>query len=102
VRDWIHVYDHCSAIQKILINGVVGEVYNVGSDYEINNLELVKKVLSILNKPYSLISYVDDRLGHDIRYAISNRKIKKLGWVLTKDFNKSLSDLINSRENIKT
>jgi dTDP-glucose 4,6-dehydratase len=102
VRDWIHVYDHCSAIQKIIINGVMGEVYNVGSDYEINNLELVKKVLTILDKPYSLISYVDDRLGHDIRYALSNKKIKKLGWVLTKDFNKSLSDLINSRENKKT
>ncbi len=81
VRDWIYVEDHCRAIMKVLLNGSLGEIYNIGADSEVANLNLVKKLLRILNKPDSLITFVKDRLGHDLRYAIDHRKItKELNW----------------------
>ena len=81
VRDWLHVYDHCSAIDLIIHNGIVGEVYNIGGHNERTNLEVVKTILSELNKPESLIRYVTDRKGHDMRYAIDPTKIEaELGW----------------------
>ena len=82
VRDWLYVRDHCSAIDLIIHNGVVGEVYNIGGHNERTNLEVVKTVLAELGKPESLITYVSDRAGHDMRYAIDPTKIHtELGWL---------------------
>lgn len=81
VRDWLHVYDHCSAIDLIIHKGKSGEVYNVGGHNERTNLEVVKTILKLLNKSESLITYVKDRPGHDLRYAIDPKKIEnELGW----------------------
>ena len=81
IRDWLHVYDHCSAIDLIIHRGRIGEVYNIGGHNERTNLEVVETILRELNKPSSLINYVTDRKGHDLRYAIDPTKIEKeLGW----------------------
>ncbi len=81
VRDWLYVLDHCRAIDTVLRKGKIGEVYNVGGHNEWQNIDIVKKVLSLLGKPESLITYVADRLGHDRRYAIDAGKIEReLGW----------------------
>ncbi len=87
VRDWLHVLDHCVAIDLIVRNGKVGEVYNVGGHNERTNLEVVKTILKALGKPESLIKYVTDRPGHDMRYAIDPTKIEtELGWKPTYTF----------------
>jgi dTDP-glucose 4,6-dehydratase len=81
VRDWIHVEDHCAAIVAALFEGKPGEVYNVGSDGEMRNIDVVKMILAHLGKPESLIKYVTDRLGHDRRYAIDSSKAHtELKW----------------------
>ncbi len=81
VRDWIHVEDHCAAIVAALFEGKPGEVYNVGSDGEMRNIDVVKMILAHLGKPESLIKYVTDRLGHDRRYAIDSSKAhRELKW----------------------
>lgn len=81
VRDWLHVSDHCEAIDLILHKGRVGEVYNVGGHNERTNLEVVKTILKALDKPESLIEFVTDRPGHDLRYAIDPTKLEtELGW----------------------
>lgn len=81
VRDWLHVEDHCSAIDLIIHKGKSGEIYNVGGHNEKTNLEVVKTILKTLQKPESLISYVKDRPGHDLRYAIDPEKLEnELGW----------------------
>ena len=81
VRDWLYVEDHCSAIDLIIRKGRVGEVYNIGGHNERTNLEVVKTILRELGKPESLINYVTDRPGHDMRYAIDPAKITgELGW----------------------
>ncbi|TBL81751.1 dTDP-glucose 4,6-dehydratase [Paenibacillus thalictri] len=81
VRDWLHVEDHCSAIELAVLHGVCGEVYNIGGNNEMTNLDIVKRILQELGKPQSLIHFVADRLGHDRRYAIDSTKIRReLGW----------------------
>ncbi len=81
VRDWLYVEDHCAAISMILHKGTIGEVYNVGGHNERTNLEVVRAILSELDKPESLIAHVTDRKGHDRRYAIDPGKIQaELGW----------------------
>ena len=81
VRDWLHVYDHCQAIDLVLHDGKFGEVYNIGGNNEKQNIEIVKLILSQLDKDESLIEFVTDRLGHDRRYAIDSNKIQNdLGW----------------------
>ena len=81
VRDWLYVEDNCSAIALVLQNGKPGEIYNIGGGCEVSNIELVKTILSKLNKPLSLIEFVKDRPGHDRRYALDCSKLEKtLGW----------------------
>ena len=81
VRGWLHVEDHCSAINLIIHKGKSGEIYNVGGHNEKTNLEVVKTILKTLDKPESLITYVKDRPGHDLRYAIDPKKLEnELGW----------------------
>lgn len=96
VRDWLHVLDHCVAIDLIVRNGKVGEVYNVGGHNERTNLEVVKTILKALGKPESLIKYVTDRPGHDMRYAIDPTKIEtELGWKPTYTFDTGIERTIN-------
>lgn len=82
VRDWLYVDDHCKAIDRIIHDGNVGEVYNVGGHNEMQNIDIVKMICKELGKPESLITYVEDRKGHDLRYAIDPSKIyNELGWI---------------------
>ncbi len=82
VRDWLYVEDHCKAIDLIIHNGKIGEVYNVGGHNEMANIDIVKLILKYLDKPESLITFVGDRKGHDLRYAIDPTKIhNELGWL---------------------
>jgi dTDP-glucose 4,6-dehydratase len=95
VRDWLHVEDHCSAIEMILKKGKVGEVYNIGGNNELKNIDVVKLILSSLNRKASLIEYVKDRLGHDRRYAMDAGKImRELGWRPKHKFDEGLKGTI--------
>ena len=81
VRDWLYVDDHCDAIDVVLHKGAPGGIYNVGGDHELHNIEITRFILQTLGKPESLIRYVEDRPGHDRRYALTNDKIRaELGW----------------------
>ncbi len=81
VRDWIYVLDHCAGIDVALRQGAAGEVYNIGAGYDVPNLQIVKRILALLDKPESLIEYVKDRPGHDRRYAMDSAKLQRtLGW----------------------
>lgn len=96
IRDWLHVSDHCVAIELILHQGRVGEVYNIGGHNERTNLEVVKTILQALGKPDSLISYVADRPGHDLRYAINPHKMEsELGWKPTYDLESGIKQTID-------
>ncbi len=95
VRDWIHVKDHCAAIDLVAHNGRPGNVYNIGASNERTNIEIVKLVLSILGKPESLIRYVTDRPGHDRRYAIDSGKITaELGYRPSVDFAEGMRETV--------
>lgn len=96
VRDWLHVKDHCIAIDKIIHNAKIGSIYNVGGHNEKNNIYIVKTILSVLGKSHDLIKYVDDRKGHDLRYAIDSELIKKdLGWQPSIMFDEGIVQTIN-------
>jgi dTDP-glucose 4,6-dehydratase len=87
VRDWIYVEDHCSGVWAAATKGKKGEVYNLGGESEVRNIEVVKSILKIMGKPDSLIKYVEDRKGHDFRYSIDCSKAKReLGWRPTVKF----------------
>ncbi len=95
VRDWIHVEDHCRAILAILLDGKPGSVYNIGADCEQENIDLIRKILKILKKPESLIQYVEDRLGHDRRYAIDASRLRsELDWKPLHTFSKGLEETV--------
>lgn len=95
IRDWLHVYDHCTAIDLVMKNGKIGDVYNIGGNNEKTNIDIVKIILDYLNKPEDLIEFVKDRLGHDKRYAIDSRKIKKeLGWKPKYNFESGIIETI--------
>ena len=95
VRDWLYVKDHCAAIDLVMRKGKVGEVYNVGGHNEKSNLEVVKIILEKLGKPESLITYVTDRPGHDMRYAIDPTKIhRELGWLPETKFEDGIEQTI--------
>lgn len=96
VRDWLHVKDHCIAIDTVLHKGKNGEVYNIGGNNEKENIEIVKLILSILDKGEDMITYVNDRLGHDRRYAIDNTKItSELGWTPSYTFEQGMAETID-------
>jgi len=80
IRDWIHVYDHCSAIDIVLHNGLIGETYNIGANNEINNKNITLRLLKSFNLGEEMIQPIEHRKGHDFRYAINSQKIKAIGW----------------------
>lgn len=95
VRDWIYVKDHCMGVETVLQKGRFGEVYNLGGQSEKQNIEVVKSILSILDKPESLITYVEDRKGHDFRYAIDFSKAEnELGWRPSVTFEEGLESTV--------
>ena len=95
VRDWLYVYDHCDAIDTVLHNGKVGEVYNIGGHNEKTNIEITHLILETMGKDETSIKYVEDRLGHDKRYAISNDKItNELGWKPSMTFDEGIIQTI--------
>ena len=94
VRDWLHVDDHCRALDLLIADGEPGEVYNVGGGHEITNIELTRELLRLLNKPDSLIQRVDDRPGHDHRYCLDTTKLRKLGWQPAVNFVQGLTDTV--------
>ena len=95
IRDWLHVKDHCAAIWTVLKQGRIGEVYNVGGNNEKANIEIVKLILQALGKSEDLITYVQDRPGHDRRYAIDNTKITtELGWKPAYTFEQGIAETI--------
>ena len=91
VRDWLYVEDHCKAIDRILQNGRVGEIYNIGGHNEMRNIDIVKLICKAVSKPESLITFVADRKGHDLRYAIDPTKMgQELGWQPETMFNEGI------------
>lgn len=95
IRDWLHVKDHCTAIDTVLHKGKLGEVYNIGGNNEKANIEIVKLIINQLGKSEELIKYVQDRPGHDRRYAIDNSKItRELGWSPSYTFEQGIKETI--------
>jgi len=100
IRDWIYVEDHCEAIYEVFNKGRVGEKYNVGGECEVKNLDLIKKLLELLDGSEDLIEYVQDRPGHDLRYSINNAKIRsELGWTPKYTLEKGLEKTIEWYKN---
>lgn len=96
IRDWIFVDDHCDAIFNVLMNGKSGESYNISANNEINNITIVKKILSIMNKSEDLIEFVEDRPGHDFRYSMNSSKIRnELNWNIKVNFDEGLKKTID-------
>jgi len=94
VRDWLHVEDNCEAIEQVIRKGEEGEVYNIGAGAELRNLEVAQLILRMLDKPPSLISFVEDRLGHDWRYSVDSTKVRDLGWQPKREFEKGLEQTV--------
>ncbi len=101
IRDWLYVDDHCSAIDLVLHEGKPGEIYNVGADNEpeVTNLDLTRQILSLLDKPESLIEYVQDRPGHDRRYAVDSSKLRAMGWNPSITFDEGLAKTVEWYKN---
>jgi dTDP-glucose 4,6-dehydratase len=94
VRDWLYVVDHCQAIELLLREGTDGEIYNVGGDHELTNLELTETILEMMGRPGSLIQFVEDRPGHDRRYSLHSGKIREMGWAPANSFPEALEDTV--------
>ena len=100
VRDWLHVLDHCRGIDVVIEKGRTGEVYNIGGGNEVKNVDLTHRILQLLDKPTSLIKPVQDRQGHDRRYALDTNKLRALGWQPQVAFDDGLADTVRwYREN---
>ena len=96
IRDWIHVNDHCNAIIDVLHKGKTGESYNISANNEIDNITIVKKILSLMNKSEELIEFVEDRPGHDFRYSLDSSKIRNsLNWSSKINFDKGIQNTID-------
>ena len=96
VRDWIHVVDHCRAVDTVLRKGIPGEVYNVGGNCEFHNIDIVRYLLKRLDKPESLIRFVEDRPGHDRRYAMDSSKLQReLGWKPVVSFEEGMNQTVS-------
>lgn len=96
VRDWIYVIDHCQAINRVLDSGIRGQIYNISAGEEKTNLEVVKKILTIMGKDESSIEFVEDRPGHDVRYSLDSSKIRnELGWKPKMSFERGLEETIS-------
>ena len=95
VRDWLHVDDHCRALDLLLEQGQPGEVYNIGGQNEITNAMLTRRILEILDRPLSLIRPVDDRPGHDRRYSLDTTKLRELGWKPSVNFDDGLVSVVD-------
>lgn len=95
VRDWVYAEDHCEAVDLVIRNGKIGEIYNIGGSCEKSNIDVVNRILAIMDKPRSLISYVADRPGHDRRYAVNYSKIEtELFWYPKTDFDEGLEKTV--------
>jgi dTDP-glucose 4,6-dehydratase len=94
IRDWLHVGDHCAAIDLLLDKSTPGEVYNVGGGNEVKNIDLTHEILALVGKPPSLIQPVTDRLGHDRRYSLDTAKIRALGWAPARTFADGLAKTV--------
>ena len=100
VRDWLHVLDHCRAVDLLIDQGASGEVYNVGGGNEVKNIDLTRRVLALVERPETLITPVPDRLGHDRRYCLDTSKLRGLGWTPRVDFDGGLTATVDwYREN---
>jgi dTDP-glucose 4,6-dehydratase len=94
IRDWIYVIDHCEALETVLMHGRAGQVYNISAGNEYRNLEVVKRILEIIDRPKELIELVEDRPGHDVRYSLDSSKIRKLGWRPKHSFKEALKETV--------
>ncbi len=94
-RDWLHVEDHCAAIHLLVDEGTPGEIYNIGANAQVNNLDLTMRLLRIMGKDESSIEYVADRPGHDLRYAVDSSKIRALGWAPTSTLDERLEETVD-------
>jgi len=94
VRDWIHVGDHCRAIDFLIDKGNSGEIFNIGGENEKTNLEITEKILKLLKKDDSMIEHVKDRPGHDFRYSLDCSKLRRLGWKPSQSFEEGLTDTV--------
>jgi len=97
IRDWVHVTDHCEAVSVVLERGMSGEVYNIGGETELSNMQIVNKILKLTNRDDSLIEHVTDRAGRDWRYAMDITKIREqLGWQPSVSFDQGLQQLVET------
>ena len=95
VRDWLYVEDNCRAIDIVMKKGQFGEAYNIGANNEVPNIRVAERIVDLLGKSRSLITFVKDRLGHDRRYALDCQKIHDLGWKPKMEFDKALEITVN-------
>lgn len=93
-RDWLHVFDHCSALHLVVNRGVPGEIYNIGANAQLSNIELTNRILSLLGMGEEMIEQVADRPGHDFRYAVDSAKIRALGWAPAEPFEERLAETV--------
>jgi dTDP-glucose 4,6-dehydratase len=93
-RDWLHVSDHCRALDVVIERGAPGEVYNVGGGNHVKNADLTRRILQLVGKPESLIRHVADRPGHDRRYSLDTTKLRSLGWQPRVEFEQGLADTV--------
>lgn len=99
IREWLHISDHIDAIDLLLERGEEGEIYNIGSGDRRSNIDVARLILGLLEKPESLIEFVEDRKGHDIRYSLDSSKIKQLGWKTTISFESGINSLLKHEQN---
>ena len=95
IRDWIYVKDHCEALSAVLENGKTGQIYNVSAGNEISNIDIVKRIIGLLKKPEDMLTFVEDRPGHDTRYSLDSTKIQtELGWKPKASFEQALNSTV--------